>query len=92
MQTPLRKRRQERGLTLEQVARQIPIDPSHYAKIEKGAAKTSADNARKIASFFKSLDPPEHVSEMEILYPEDFSSEVETTTEGQLESGWRCHR
>lgn len=64
MQTPLRKMRVEKGLTISEVAMATQIDVGNLSRIERGAQVTSLDNAEKLSRFFKGK-----ISEMQILYP-----------------------
>lgn len=67
MQTPLRKMRVERKLTIAEVALATQIDVGNLSRIERGKQITSIDKAAKIAEFFGGT-----ISEMEILYPQQF--------------------
>lgn len=67
METPLRKARKSRGLTLTQVARENDMDEGNLSRIERGEQVPGVDVAARLAAFFK----PE-LSELEILYPERY--------------------
>lgn len=65
--TPLRKLREERGLTTIKVAREIQIDQGHYSRIERDG-KCSREVAQKIVDFFGR----EWITELHVLYPERY--------------------
>lgn len=67
METPLKIRRRERGLTQVAVAEAVGIQQSFYSKVENGEASASLENAAKLANF---LD----LTELEVLYPERYTS------------------
>lgn len=67
MQTPLRKMRVEKNLTIAEVALATKIDVGNLSRIERGKQITSLDKAKKIAEFFGGA-----ISAMEILYPQQF--------------------
>lgn len=65
--TPLRKLREDRGLTTTLVARKIDIDQGHYSRIERDG-KCSREVAQKIVEFFGQ----EWITELHVLYPERY--------------------
>jgi transcriptional regulator with XRE-family HTH domain len=46
---PLRGAREARGKSLRQVARQVPMDPAHLSRIERGLAVPSVAVLRRLA-------------------------------------------
>ena len=68
--TPLRLVREKRGLTIQQVAASIQIDPSNVSRIERGVQTPTKSVAEKLASFFGN-----EVSETQIIYPERYQVE-----------------
>lgn len=68
MTTPLRMARESRGLTIQQVATSVGIDPGNLSRIERGKQVPSKDLAEKLSQVFGG-----QVSETEIIYPERFS-------------------
>lgn len=67
MQTPLRKMRVEKGLTISEVSIATQIDVGNLSRIERGTQVTSLDNAERLSQFFKGK-----ISEMQILYPQRY--------------------
>jgi len=67
MQTPLRKMREENGLTISEVALAVKIDVGNLSRIERGIQVTSIETAERISRFFKGK-----ISEMQILYPQRY--------------------
>ena len=67
MQTPLRKMRVEKGLTISEVSMATQIDVGNLSRIERGTQVTSLDNAEKLSRYFKGK-----ISEMQILYPQRY--------------------
>lgn len=67
MQTPLRKMRVEKDLTITEVAVATKIDVGNLSRIERGKQLTSMENAKRISEFFGGS-----ISAMEILYPQMF--------------------
>lgn len=72
MQTPLRKMRVEKGLTIAEVAIATNLDVGNLSRIERGIQVTSIDTAEKLSRYFKGL-----ISEMEILYPQRYITAAE---------------
>ena len=64
MQTPLRKMRVEKKLTIAEVAIATQLDVGYLSRIERGMQVPSLETAEKLAKFFKGK-----ISEMQILYP-----------------------
>ncbi len=69
MTTPLRMARESRGLTIQQVATSVGIDPGNLSRIERGKQVPSKDLAEKLSLVFGG-----QVSETQIIYPERFVS------------------
>ncbi|AMG45503.1 XRE family transcriptional regulator [Achromobacter xylosoxidans] len=69
MTTPLRMAREQRGLTIQQVATSVGIDPGNLSRIERGKQVPSKDLAEKLSQVFGG-----QVSETQIIYPERFVS------------------
>lgn len=67
MSTPLRTAREKRGLTIQQVATSVGIDPGNLSRIERGKQVPSKDLAEKLSQVFSG-----QVSETQIIYPERF--------------------
>lgn len=67
MQTPLRKMREENGLTISEVALAVQIDVGNLSRIERGIQVTSIETAERISRFFEGK-----ISEMQILYPQRY--------------------
>lgn len=73
MQTPLRKMRMEKGLTISEVAMATQIDVGNLSRIERGIQVTSLETAEKLSKFFKGK-----ISEMQILYPQRYMKAADT--------------
>lgn len=67
MDTPLRKVRLGKGLTLTEVARSTGIDEGNLSRLERGEQGASPDVAEKLTKFYDG-----EVTELEILYPERY--------------------
>jgi transcriptional regulator with XRE-family HTH domain len=67
MQTPLRKIRQGRGLSLQNVAKAVKSDTGNLSRIETGEQIARRDLAARLAAFFA----PD-INELHIIYPERF--------------------
>lgn len=67
MDTPLRKIRLERGLTLTDVSRATDIDEGNLSRLERMEQKASPDTAERLSRFYDG-----QISEMEIIYPDRF--------------------
>ncbi|MBS0967732.1 XRE family transcriptional regulator [Chimaeribacter arupi] len=73
MQTPLRKMRVEKGLTISEVAIATQIDVGNLSRIERGIQVTSLETAEKLSKFFKGK-----ISEMQILYPQRYMTAADS--------------
>lgn len=71
MDTPLQRARisDTRKPSQEDIAGFVGITQSYYSRIERGAVQATPDIAEKLVRFFGN-----RVSEVEILYPERFTS------------------
>ncbi|AUY25527.1 MULTISPECIES: helix-turn-helix domain-containing protein [Mixta] len=67
MQTPLRKMRVEKKLTISEVAIATQLDVGNLSRIERGMQVPSLETAEKLSKFFKGK-----ISEMQILYPQRY--------------------
>lgn len=65
--TPLRKLREQRGLTTTKVARDLEIDQGHYSRVERDG-KCSREVAEKIVAYFGR----EWITELHVLYPDRY--------------------
>lgn len=70
--TPLRKIRDEKKYSLAEVATCVSSDPGNLSRIEKGLQKPSLKLAEQLTQFFNF-----EISEMELLYPERYMSELD---------------
>lgn len=70
MSTPLERKRKEMKLTVEQVALSVNCSAPNYWRIESGKQQPRKDLLKAIIQFFN-----DEVSEMEILFPEQFAGE-----------------
>ena len=75
-QTPLRKLRLARGLSLEEVARGAGTDTGTLSRIETGVRSATPTRAEKLVKFYGSA-----ISEMHILYPRRFPAWHPSVTE-----------
>lgn len=73
--TPLKTVRKRRGLTQIEVSSAVRVDNGTYSRIENGHSTATAAVARRIAKFFG-----HEVTEMQILYPEDYMTPDEPET------------
>ncbi|GAA0469683.1 helix-turn-helix transcriptional regulator [Tatumella punctata] len=73
MQTPLRKMRMEKKLTISEVALAVHCDVGNLSRIERGVQVTSLEMAERLSKFFGGL-----VSEMQILYPQRYMDQKNT--------------
>ncbi|MBO1013476.1 helix-turn-helix transcriptional regulator [Achromobacter sp. SD115] len=71
MTTPLRMAREKRGLTIQQVATSVDIDPGNLSRIERGKQVPSKDLAEKLSQVYGG-----EVTETQIIYPERFACVV----------------
>lgn len=67
MNTPLKKARKARGLTLAEVANAVGLDTGNLSRLENGKQSASTETAANLARFYSG-----EVTEMQILYPERF--------------------
>lgn len=67
MQTPLRKMRVEKKLTIAEVAIATQLDVGNLSRIERGIQVPSLETAEKLSQFFKGK-----ITEMQILYPQRY--------------------
>lgn len=67
MDTPLRKIRLERGLTLTEVSRATDIDEGNLSRLERNVQQASAETAEALSKFYRG-----EISEIEIIYPERY--------------------
>ena len=67
MQTPLRKMRVEKKLTIAEVAIATQLDVGNLSRIERGMQVPSLETAEKLSQFFKGK-----ITEMQILYPQRY--------------------
>jgi transcriptional regulator with XRE-family HTH domain len=67
METPLKRARLNRGVTLAEVARAIDSDTGNLSRIENGKQSASTKLAEQLSNYFD-----RSVTEIEILYPERF--------------------
>lgn len=65
METPLRKIRLEKKLTLQFVAQATDCDPGNLSRIERGVKHATPKLAERLSHFFEG-----QISEIEIIYPE----------------------
>jgi len=64
---PLRKARQSKGMTLQQLEKIVGVDTGNLSRIERFQQKASTDLAAKIAAVFAG-----ELTEMHLLYPERY--------------------
>ncbi len=67
MQTPLRKIRIEKQLTISEVANAINCDVGNLSRLERGTQAASLELAEKLAKFYD-----EKITEIQILYPKRY--------------------
>ncbi|MGU3313585.1 helix-turn-helix transcriptional regulator [Acinetobacter sp. M5A5_2a] len=70
MASPLARKRKELKLTVEQVALGVGCSPPNYWRIESGEQQPRKNLLQAIIRYFDGA-----LSEMEILFPEQFASE-----------------
>ena len=68
MTSPLRKSREKRELTLQQVSSAVGIDTGNLSRIERGLQVPSKELAEKLVALFDN-----EVTETQIIYPERFA-------------------
>lgn len=71
MESPLRRLRLSRGLSLRDVANAVGADDSSISRIETGKQKPSPELAQRIVEYFGSR----RLTELHILYPERYRDE-----------------
>jgi transcriptional regulator with XRE-family HTH domain len=69
MKSLLRQARERAGQTIVEVCKAVSVDPGNLSRVENGKQKPSTELAEKLAKHFG-----EPLTEMQILYPERFSS------------------
>lgn len=74
MNSPLKRARLKRELTLQQVANEVGIDTGNLSRIERCLQIPSKELAEKLVKFFDN-----EVDEIQIIYPDRFDAPVETT-------------
>lgn len=67
METPLKKIRTERKLSIYEVAKGAECSPSTVSRVERGEGGVSPELAERITKFFDGA-----ITEEEILYPDRF--------------------
>jgi transcriptional regulator with XRE-family HTH domain len=67
MITPLRRVREQRGQTIQQVAVAVGVDSGNLSRIERGVQVPGRELTEKLAKYFEN-----EVTETEIIYPERF--------------------
>ncbi|MTC25982.1 helix-turn-helix domain-containing protein [Providencia alcalifaciens] len=67
MQTPLRKIRLEKKLTISEVANAINCDVGNLSRLERGTQAASLELAERLAKFYG-----DKITEMHILYPKRY--------------------
>ncbi|HGN0866932.1 helix-turn-helix transcriptional regulator [Providencia sp. PROV188] len=67
MQTPLRKIRLEKKLTISEVANAINCDVGNLSRLERGTQAASLELAERLARFYG-----DKITEMQILYPQRY--------------------
>ncbi|MGC0970169.1 helix-turn-helix transcriptional regulator [Pantoea agglomerans] len=73
MQTPLRKMRVEKKLTISEVAFATQLDVGNLSRIERGIQVPSLETAEKLSRFYKGK-----ITEMQILYPQRYMKSADT--------------
>ena len=78
MTTPLRRAREQRGETIQQVAAAVGVDSGNLSRIERGVQVPGRELTEKLAKYFGN-----EVTETQIIYPERFMvpDEVEPVPE-----------
>ncbi|CAG9415074.1 hypothetical protein NVI2019_PEGOAJLN_01186 [Providencia alcalifaciens] len=67
MQTPLRKIRLEKKLTISEVANAINCDVGNLSRLERGTQAASLELAERLARFYG-----DKITERQILYPKRY--------------------
>mgnify|MGYP003602772157 CR=1 FL=1 len=68
-QTPLKKARIAKGLTLHEVAKRVDSDTGNISRIERGLQTPSKELITKLVGLFSDYE----ITEVHIIYPERFS-------------------
>jgi len=68
MTTPLRRVRERRGETIQQVALAVGVDSGNLSRIERGVQVPGRSLTEKLANYFGN-----EVTETQIIYPERFT-------------------
>lgn len=66
MKTPLRKAREQAGLTIAELATAAGVDRGNLSRIERGRTNASLESAERLAKVLG-------ISELEILYPKRYA-------------------
>ena len=74
MISPLRQARENRSLTIQQVATAVGIDSGNLSRIERGLQVPSKELTEKLAKYFGG-----EITELQIIYPERFAAGEEST-------------
>lgn len=74
MNSPLKRSRLKRELTLQQVANEVGIDTGNLSRIERGLQTPSKELTEKLAKYFDG-----EITELQIIYPERFAAGDEST-------------
>lgn len=80
--TPLERRRKQLGMTVEQVANSIGCSAPNYWRIESGKQQPRKDLLKTIILFFN-----DEVSEMEVLFPEQFADATDFDDLSNVQEG-----
>lgn len=67
--TPLKKARIAKGLTLQEVAKRVDSDTGNISRIERGKQTPSKELIVKLVNLFSDCG----ITEVHIIYPERFS-------------------
>lgn len=81
VETPLRRLRKRRGLTVAEVSRAIGIDQGNLSRIERGE-----QFSRRAASALVAYYGTELISELEILYPDRFPEVAVSQASGGVDA------
>ncbi len=73
MKSPLRRAREQRGLTLKEVADRVAVDPGNLSRVERGEQTPSKETIDALCKYFGNT-----ITEIQIIYPERFLSPVTT--------------
>lgn len=67
MTSPLRKARERRNLTLQDIAAAVGSDVGNMSRIERGVQTPSAELAEKICAIFQG-----EINELQLIYPQRY--------------------